>query len=63
MQAGDIDCMVSNSVRGLKNEWVFANLDENIGKKSAFTLSKKFSSIEELKQADIETLTNIDETT
>ncbi len=28
MQAGDIDCMVSNSVRGLKNEWVFANLDE-----------------------------------
>lgn len=33
----------------------------NIGKKSAFTLSKKFSSIEELKQADLETLTNIDD--
>ena len=33
----------------------------NIGKKSAFTLSKKFSSIEELKQADLESLTNIDD--
>ena len=33
----------------------------NIGKKSAFTLSKKFSSVEEIKQADIETLTNIED--
>ena len=33
----------------------------NIGKKSAFVLSKKFSSVEELKNADIETLTNIED--
>ena len=33
----------------------------NIGKKSAFVLSKKFSSIEEIKNADIETLTNIED--
>jgi len=33
----------------------------NIGKKSAFVLSKKFASIEELKQADIETLTSIED--
>lgn len=33
----------------------------NIGKKSAFVLSKKFSSIEELKNADVETLTNIED--
>ncbi len=33
----------------------------NIGKKSAFVLSKKFPSIKELKQADIETLTNIED--
>ena len=33
----------------------------NIGKKSAFVLSKKFSSIEEIKKADIETLTNIED--
>jgi len=33
----------------------------NIGKKSAFVLSKKFATIEELKQADLETLTNIED--
>jgi len=33
----------------------------NIGKKSAFTLSKKFKDLEELKQADLETLTNIED--
>ena len=33
----------------------------NIGKKSAFVLSKKFSSIEEIKNADIETLTSIED--
>ncbi len=33
----------------------------NIGKKSAFVLSKKFYSIEEIKNADIETLTNIED--
>ncbi len=33
----------------------------NIGKKSAFVLSKKFSSIEDLKNADIYTLTNIED--
>ena len=33
----------------------------NIGKKSAFVLSKKFSSVEEIKNADIETLTNIED--
>ena len=33
----------------------------NIGKKSAFVLSKKFSSIEEIKNSDLETLTNIED--
>ena len=33
----------------------------NIGKKSAFVLSKKFASIDEIKNADIETLTNIED--
>ncbi len=33
----------------------------NIGKKSAFVLSKKFADIEELKNADMETLTNIED--
>ena len=33
----------------------------NIGKKSAFVLSKKFSSVEEIKNADTETLTNIED--
>lgn len=33
----------------------------NIGKKSAYVLSKKFSSVEELKKADVDTLTNIDD--
>lgn len=33
----------------------------NIGKKSAYVLSRKFTSIEELKQADVETLTNIED--
>lgn len=33
----------------------------NIGKKSAFVLSKKFSSVEEIAQADVETLTNIED--
>ena len=33
----------------------------NIGKKSAFTLSQKFKDLEELKQADLETLTNIED--
>ena len=33
----------------------------NIGKKSAFVLSKKFANIDELKNADMETLTNIED--
>ena len=33
----------------------------NIGKKSAYTLSKKFANLDDLKQADLETLTNIED--
>ena len=33
----------------------------NIGKKSAFVLSKKFKDLEELKSADLETLTNVED--
>ena len=43
------------------SNFIFALGIMNIGKKSAFVLSKKFSSIEEIKQADIETLTNIED--
>ena len=43
------------------SNFIFALGIMNIGKKSAFVLSKKFASIEELKQADIETLTNIED--
>ncbi len=43
------------------SNFIFALGIMNIGKKSAFVLSMKFSSIEELKQADIETLTNIED--
>lgn len=41
--------------------FIFALGIMNIGKKTAFTLSKIFKSVEELKQADLEALTAIDD--
>ena len=43
------------------SNFIFALGIMNIGKKSAFVLSKKFKDLEELKSADIETLTNIED--
>lgn len=43
------------------SNFIFALGIMNIGKKSAFVLSKKFSSIEDIKNANIETLTNIED--
>ena len=43
------------------SNFIFALGIMNIGKKSAFVLSKKFKDLEELKNADIETLTNIED--
>ena len=43
------------------SNFIFALGIMNIGKKSAFVLSKKFKDLDELKNADIETLTNIED--
>ncbi len=59
-----INNLIESIERSRKVDWsnfIFSLGIMNIGKKSAFTLSKKFSSIEEIAQADIETLTNIDD--
>lgn len=59
-----INNLIESIEKSKKIDWsnfIFSLGIMNIGKKSAFTLSKKFSSIEELKQADLETLTNIED--
>ena len=59
-----INNLIESIEKSKKIDWsnfIFSLGIINIGKKSAFVLSKKFSSIEELKQADIETLTNIED--
>lgn len=43
------------------SNFIFALGIMNIGKKTAFTLSKKFKTIDELKSADLDTLTAIDD--
>lgn len=54
-----------NSLEKSKNvEWanfIFALGIMNIGKKTAFVLSKKFPTLQDLMQADLETLTNIED--
>ena len=59
-----INNLIESIEKSKKVDWsnfIFSLGIMNIGKKSAFTLSKKFCSIDELKQADLETLTNIDD--
>ena len=59
-----INNLIESIEKSKKIDWsnfIFSLGIMNIGKKSAFVLSKKFASIEELKQADIETLTNIED--
>ncbi|MBQ8615547.1 MAG: NAD-dependent DNA ligase LigA, partial [Clostridia bacterium] len=59
-----INNLIESIEKSKKIDWsnfIFSLGIMNIGKKSAFVLSKKFSSIEELKLADIETLTNIED--
>ncbi|MBO5954761.1 MAG: NAD-dependent DNA ligase LigA, partial [Clostridia bacterium] len=59
-----INNLIESIEKSKKIDWsnfIFSLGIMNIGKKSAFVLSKKFSSIEELKNADIETLTNIED--
>ena len=59
-----INNLIESIEKSKKIDWanfIFSLGIMNIGKKSAFVLSKKFKNIEELKQADIETLTNIEE--
>ena len=62
------DKKISNLIESInksKNvEWsnfIFALGILNIGKKTAFVLSKKYKDIEQLKSADVESLTNIDD--
>ena len=59
-----INNLIESIEKSKKIDWsnfIFSLGIMNIGKKSAFVLSKKFSSIEEIKNADIETLTNIED--
>ncbi len=59
-----INNLIESIEKSKKIDWsnfIFSLGIMNIGKKSAFVLSKKFASIEELKQADIETLINIED--
>lgn len=59
-----INNLIESIEKSKKVDWsnfIFSLGIMNIGKKSAFVLSKKFGSIEEIKQADIETLTNIED--
>ena len=62
------DKKISNIIEAIEKskqiDWsnfIFSLGIMNIGKKSAFTLSKKFKDLEELKSADLETLTNIED--
>ncbi len=59
-----INNLIESIEKSKKIDWsnfIFALGIMNIGKKSAFVLSKKFKDLEELKSADIETLTNIED--
>ena len=59
-----INNLIESIEKSKKIDWsnfIFSLGIMNIGKKSAFTLSKKFASIEEIASADIETLTNIED--
>lgn len=59
-----INNLIDNIQKSKHVDWpnfIFSLGILNIGKKTSFTLSKKFSNLEELKNADIETLTNIDD--
>ena len=59
-----INNLIDSIEKSKKIDWanfIFSLGIMNIGKKSAFVLSKKFKDVEELKQADIETLTNIED--
>ena len=59
-----INNLIESIEKSKQIEWsnfIFSLGIMNIGKKSAFVLSKMFASIEELKQADVETLTNIED--
>ena len=59
-----INNLIESIEKSKKIDWsnfIFSLGIMNIGKKSAYVLSKKFASIEELKQADMQTLTNIED--
>lgn len=59
-----INNLIESIEKSKKIDWsnfIFALGIMNIGKKSAYVLSKKFKDLEELKNADIETLTNIED--
>ncbi len=59
-----INNIIESIEKSKKVDWsnfIFSLGIMNIGKKSAFVLSKKFSSIDEIKNADIETLINIED--
>ena len=59
-----INNLIESIEKSKKIDWsnfIFSLGIMNIGKKSAYVLSKKFASIEELKNADIQTLTNIED--
>lgn len=59
-----INNLIESIEKSKKIDWsnfIFSLCIMNIGKKSAFVLSKKFKDLEELKNADIETLTNIED--
>ncbi len=59
-----INNLIESIEKSKKIDWsnfIFSLGIMNIGKKSAFVLSKKFASVKEIKNADIETLTNIED--
>ena len=59
-----INNLIESIDKSKKIDWsnfIFSLGIMNIGKKSAYVLSKKFSSVEEIKNADVETLTNIED--
>jgi DNA ligase (NAD+) len=59
-----INNIIESIEKSKKIDWsnfIFALGIMNIGKKSAYTLSKKFKNLQELIKADVETLTNIED--